>query len=207
MPIGLVVGGPLWLMLAGATEHAAAITSIWTMGLLLSATGGTIVGQQRQLVATMREAQAGLAAAAAADERQRIARDLHDVVGHSFSVVLLHLAGARHLLGVDPERAEAALREAEEVGRQSMNDLRASLSLLRSNDPGRAPVGGVAELPALAEVMRQAITQLFEKEGDETAAWHAMKMRGFYFLMGTFGAAEAIRLLWRKLEGGLGSVE
>ena len=33
-----------------------------------------------------------------------------------------------------------------------------------------------------AEVMRQAITQLFEKEGDETAAWHAMKMRGFYFM-------------------------
>jgi signal transduction histidine kinase len=156
VPIALVVGGPLWLMLAGATDHAAAITAIWTMGLLLSATGGTILGQQRQLLTSMREAQAGLAAAAAAEERQRIARDLHDVVGHSFSVVLLHLAGARHLLSVDPERAEAALREAEEVGRQSMNDLRASLALLRSNDPGLAPVGGVAELPALAEVMRQA---------------------------------------------------
>ncbi|MBK6648405.1 MAG: hypothetical protein IPG42_00995 [Betaproteobacteria bacterium] len=32
------------------------------------------------------------------------------------------------------------------------------------------------------EVMRRAVTQLFEKEGDEAAAWHAMKMRGFYFM-------------------------
>lgn len=92
--------------------------------MLLSATLGTIVDQQRRLIVTMREAQAQLATAAAADERRRIAHELHDLVGHSFSVVLLHLSGARHLMGTGPERAEAALRQAEQVGRKSMDDLR-----------------------------------------------------------------------------------
>lgn len=156
IPITLVVSGPLWLDLAGVTDRETAITAIWIMGLLLSATGGTIVGQQRQLVASMHDAQASLAAAAAADERQRIARDLHDMVGHSFSVVLLHLAGARHLMATDPTRAEAALRQAEDVGRESMNDLRASLALLRSNDVSHAPVGDLAALPGLVEGMRRA---------------------------------------------------
>jgi signal transduction histidine kinase len=156
VPVALVVAGPLLLAISGTTNYAGSITAIWMMGLLLSATGGTIVGQQRRLVTTMREAQVTLAAAAAADERHRIAGEVHDLVGHSFSVVLLHLAGARHLMGTDPQRAEDALRLAEEVGRQSMNDLRASLALLRSGDRSDAPVDGLEGLPRLVDGMRQA---------------------------------------------------
>lgn len=167
VPIGLVIGGPLWLGITGAVDFTGALIGIWTMGLLLSATLGTIVGQQRRLIATMREAQANLAAAAAADERHRIARDLHDVVGHSFSVVLLHLAGARHLMGTDHARAEAALRQAEEVGRRSMDDLRASLALLRSTDGTREPVGDLAALTALVDGMRDAgLDVSFSSTGD-----------------------------------------
>ncbi len=167
IPIGLVVGGPLWLGLTGAVDLNGALIGIWTMGLLLSATLGTIVGQQRRLIATMREAHANLAAAAAADERHRIARDLHDIVGHSFSVVMLHLAGARHLMGTDPARAEAALRQAEEVGRRSMDDLRASLALLRSTDDARKPVGDLAALTGLVDGMREAGLDVnFSSTGD-----------------------------------------
>ncbi len=156
IPVALVIAGPLLLAITGATHHEGSITAIWMMGLLLSATGGTIVGQQRRLVATMREAQATLAAAAAADERHRIAGEVHDLVGHSFSVVLLHLAGARHLMGTDQRRAEEALRLAEDVGRQSMNDLRASLALLRSGDRSTAPVDGLDALPRLVDGMHRA---------------------------------------------------
>lgn len=156
VPVALVVVGPLLLAVVGATGYPGSITAIWIMGLLLSATGGTIVGQQRRLVATMREAQATLAAAAAADERHKIAGEVHDLVGHSFSVVLLHLAGARHLMGTDPARAEDALRLAEDVGRQSMNDLRASLALLRSGEHSNAPVDGLDALPRLVDGMRNA---------------------------------------------------
>lgn len=156
IPIALVVGGPLWLRLSGTVDDDGNIFGIWMMGLLLSATLGTVVGQQRRLILTMREAQANLATAAAAEERHRIARDLHDIVGHSFSVVLLHLAGARHLMSTDHDRAEAALRQAEDVGRRSMNDLRASLALLRTADDSHAPTGGVEALPGLVDGMRQA---------------------------------------------------
>jgi signal transduction histidine kinase len=156
VPIAFVVGGPLWLRLTGTVEYDGAIFGIWTMGLLLSATLGTIVGQQRRLITTMREAQANLATAAAADERHRIARDLHDIVGHSFSVVLLHLAGARHVMRTDPAGAEAALRQAEDVGRRGMDDLRASLALLRSTDDSYTPVGDLGALHGLVDGMRQA---------------------------------------------------
>ncbi|MFN3215151.1 MAG: sensor histidine kinase [Acidimicrobiales bacterium] len=167
IPVGLVVGGPLWLALTGTVDSESAIVGIWMMGLLLSATLGTIVGQQRRLIVTMRDAQVSLAAAAAADERHRIARDLHDIVGHSFSVVLLHLAGARHLMNTDHARAEAALRQAEEVGRQSMNDLRASLALLRTADDAYRPVGDLTGLHELVDGMRQAgLDVTFSSTGD-----------------------------------------
>ena len=167
VPIALVMGGPLALGVSGAVDLNRAIIAIWTMGLLLSATLGTIVGQQRRLIVTMREAQSNLAAAAAADERHRIARDLHDVVGHSFSVVLLHLAGARHLMNTDPARAEAALRQAEDVGRRSMDDLRASLALLRSTADPHRPVGDLTALTGLVDGMRQAgLDVIFSSTGD-----------------------------------------
>lgn len=167
VPIGAVIAGPLILRLAGLNDNEAAIVAIWTMGLLLSATGGTIAGQQRRLIATLREAQTNLAAAAAAEERQHIARDLHDIVGHSFSVVLLHLAGARHLMATDPVAAEAALRQAEEVGRRSMDDLRASLALLRTNDDSYSPTGDLSALPALVDGMRTAgLDVMFSATGD-----------------------------------------
>lgn len=170
IPIAAVVGGPLWLHLTGAVGTADTVVAIWTMGLLLSATGGTIVGQQRRLIGTMRDAQANLAAAAAADERNRIARDLHDVVGHSFSVVLLHLAGARHLMSTDPDRAETALRQAEEVGRRSMDDLRASLALLRSSGDAHRPVGDLYALGGLVDGLREAgLDVRFSSAGDLAA--------------------------------------
>jgi signal transduction histidine kinase len=167
VPIVVVVGGPLWLWLAGAVDGQYGIFGIWTMGLVLSATLGTIVGEQRRLIVAMREAQAQLATAAAADERRRIARELHDLVGHSFSVVLLHLSGARHLMGTDPERAEAALRQAEEVGRKSMDDLRASLALLGSASDSYEPVGDLAALGGLVDGMRRAgLDATYSVEGE-----------------------------------------
>lgn len=167
VPIALMICGPLLLRLAGAVDNADSIVAIWMMGLLLSATFGTVAGQQRRLIVSMREAQANLAAAAAADERHRIGRDLHDMVGHSFSVVLLHLAGARHLMGTDPERAEAALRQAEDVGRRSMDDLRGSLALLRSADDSYTPVGDLGSLAGLVDGMRTAgLDVTFSASGD-----------------------------------------
>jgi signal transduction histidine kinase len=66
------------------------------------------------------------------DERLRIARELHDIVAHAVSVMVLQVAGARAILISDPHRAEAALDTVQDVGVQSMNELRRLLGLLRS---------------------------------------------------------------------------
>jgi signal transduction histidine kinase len=72
---------------------------------------------------------------AALDERQRIARDVHDVLGHSITIVMLQLNAARHLLRRDPGEADAALADAERIGRDSLNQVRRSVGLLRAADP------------------------------------------------------------------------
>jgi signal transduction histidine kinase len=86
-------------------------------------------------------------------ERTRIARELHDVVAHSVSVMVIQAAAARRSLASSPESAEAALVNIEDTGRQTMNELRGILGVLRKDvdDDARAPQPTLAELPAFAD--------------------------------------------------------
>jgi signal transduction histidine kinase len=83
---------------------------------------------------------------AVAEERSRIARELHDVVAHSVSVMVVQSSAARRLLERDdPERAAAALSLVEQMGRQSLVEMRRLLGLPR----GRDEVADLAPLPSL----------------------------------------------------------
>jgi signal transduction histidine kinase len=100
-----------------------------------------------------RDQQAAIAAAA---ERTRIARDLHDIVSHSLSVVIT-LADAAAVVGrADPARGAEAMTDASEVARQALADLRAMLGVLRTDEPagGLAPQPGLGDLGALVERIR-----------------------------------------------------
>ena len=68
------------------------------------------------------------------DERVRIARELHDVVAHHVSVMGVQAAGARRVLGSDPQRAADALSSVEESGRQAVSELQRLVGFLRQND-------------------------------------------------------------------------
>ncbi len=80
-------------------------------------------------------------------ERARLARELHDVVAHSVSVMTVQAAGARRQLAADPQRAERAMRVVEETGRQAMVELRRILGVLRDDDAAE-----IAPQPRLADL-------------------------------------------------------
>lgn len=102
-----------------------------------------------------RHAQAKIAAAA---ERARIARELHDIVAHHVSVMVVQADGARYALRTDPGRAETALTAISTTGRQALNEMRRLLGVLRSagERSGLAPVPGLGELRELLDQARAA---------------------------------------------------
>jgi signal transduction histidine kinase len=88
---------------------------------------------------------------AALDERQRIARDVHDVLGHSLTIVMLQLTAARHLLLRDPDEADAALADAERIGRESLNQVRRTVGMLRAGEPA-SQLDGAGPSPMLEDL-------------------------------------------------------
>lgn len=126
------VGSPFLVWIFGEHNWNHGIGAwIWFGGLLIGWGFGHVVGQQWALIAELERTRTRLAETAVAEDRQRIAGDLHDLVGHSFSVVLLHLSGARMVLDSSPTDAAEALRQAEAVGRSGMDELRQALMLMR----------------------------------------------------------------------------
>jgi two-component system, NarL family, sensor histidine kinase DesK len=83
------------------------------------------------LVNKLRETRAELARMAVADERLRIARDLHDLLGHSLSLITLKAELAGRLLDADPERAAREVADLERVARRSLGEVRAAVTSYR----------------------------------------------------------------------------
>jgi len=108
---------------------------------------------QAQLLVKQQEMQADLAEHAAADERRRIAREVHDVIAHSLSVTMLHVTGARRALQQDGDidDAVAGLVDAERLGRQAMADIRRTVGLLETGPTKMAPEPGIADIPNLVD--------------------------------------------------------
>jgi len=98
------------------------------------------------------------ARAAVAEERARIARELHDVIAHSVSVMTVQAGAARLLLDEEPARARAPLLSVEETGRQALAEMRRLLGILRhdGSEPALAPQPGIADLGGLVEQARSA---------------------------------------------------
>jgi signal transduction histidine kinase len=104
-----------------------------------------------------RDAHAQIAAAA---ERARIARELHDVVAHNVSVMVVQADGAAYALGTDPVRTRQALAAISATGRQALTEMRALLGVLRRGDDGGlavlAPLPGLGQLDELLGQARAA---------------------------------------------------
>jgi signal transduction histidine kinase len=129
---------------------------IWLLGIAFPWFLGRAAVRQAQLATQLDATRRELARQAMLAERRRIARDVHDFVGHGLAAVMLQVTSARHVLRRDPDAAEEALRSAEEVGRRSMRELRRTVALLRSEDDAGVapPVPSAEEIPALVDHAR-----------------------------------------------------
>lgn len=147
VPIGWQIGSPY--------SHVGA----WILGMLMAFLSGAALRAQQLTVARLEAAQAELASRAVADERRRIAREVHDLAAHSMAVTMLHLTGARLALA-DGEIAEAegALAAAERLGRSSLDEIRRAVGVLAEPEDAvaRTPEPGADDLGRLVEDYRRA---------------------------------------------------
>jgi signal transduction histidine kinase len=127
----------------------------WSWGALARARGARRVAERRQAVL---------------EERARIARDLHDVLSHTVSVMVVQAAAADDVWESSPEKAREALRRTEEAGRQALAELRGFLRTVREDgDDAAAPQPTLDDVERLAATMGDSglrVTLRREGEGD-----------------------------------------
>lgn len=131
--------------------------SPWVMAYGFLFVLGRAMHRQHELMAQLRTAQAVLAEQAVAEERRRIARELHDLAGHTLAAMLLHVTGARHVLQRDAADAARALADAEAVGRDGLAQIRATVGALRTTERGTDPaLAAGTDLATLIDEYRRA---------------------------------------------------
>src|ERR671932_79093 len=143
------VGNYLWPL--------ALFAAVWAAGFFLASRSQQIAEAAARAEAAER-AREEEARAAVAEERARIARELHDVVGHSVSVMTVQAAAARRLLKPDQERERAALLVVEQTGREALAEMRRLVGVLRRPEeaPALAPQPSLEHLDRLVEQGRDS---------------------------------------------------
>jgi len=140
----------------------------WVIGQLVQRQRSSARGE-RDRADRLEQEQADRLREAAAAERARIARELHDVVAHSLSVIVVQAAAERRALGPDQDATNQVLGSIEVTGRQAMIELRRMLGLLRKtpDDVILSPQPGLSDLPGLvAEVEAAGIDVEVGQQGD-----------------------------------------
>jgi signal transduction histidine kinase len=126
---------------------------------------GVAVARRRRREATLERHAARLdadreraAAAAVTEERARIARELHDLVAHAVSTMVVQAQGGARMVRVEPDEAEDAFVAIERTGRRALTEMRRLLGMLRAADEraALAPQPGVEQLSALVDGVRSA---------------------------------------------------
>ena len=143
----------------GGTDYGfwVAVGIFWVMGLLFRQRLLRVAELQAHADRLQLE-QAEKARWAVVEERSRIARELHDVIAHSVSVMVVQAGAARHTLDSADGEMREALRAIETAGREALAELRRLLGILRRPDdePALAPVPGLARVALLIEQVREA---------------------------------------------------
>jgi signal transduction histidine kinase len=164
--VGAVVAASALQLALEQTDELGISVLLLAFGIALCWTLGEFVGARRaydvevearlHLLETERDQAARIAVA---EERGRIARELHDVVAHAVSVMVVQADGASYAIQSNPELAQRALQTISETGRGALGELRRLLDVLRSDDADgepRVPQPDAHALAELADRMRAA---------------------------------------------------
>ena len=159
-------GADTWLRARYPIPTILAAAGAWLVGLVvrkqLDARAEHIaaLAERAELLAAKQEESERRATLA---ERLRIARELHDIVAHHLSVVVIQAQGAQRIADKDPARATAAMADVERTGRTALEEMRRLLGLLRTGEAAAAmpdgayvPPLGLADVDDLAERLRRA---------------------------------------------------
>lgn len=150
--------------LAPTEDDVSVGVILTTLAMLQFAwTAGDMIRNRRtriqQLEAEMADAEAEQSRtteAAVTEERNRIARELHDVVAHAMSVMIVQAEGARRLVGKDDDAVVEALRAIESTGRTNLNDIRGIVGVLRVDGTPYAPTPDLSSIDELIDQCRDA---------------------------------------------------
>jgi signal transduction histidine kinase len=148
-------------------SNALVIGAAWLLGHFVG--GRRSYTAQLEQAAELERARAEQARRAVAEERLRLARELHDVVAHSISVIAVQSGVGAHVAKTQPEEAAKALAAIEATSRAALTELRRLLGVLRQDDEPEgslAPVPGLADLEGLlAEVAKAGLAVRLQVEG------------------------------------------
>jgi signal transduction histidine kinase len=157
----------------------AVLFAFWTVGALMR--------QSRARADAMAERASRLAteqrlslAVAQAQERARIARELHDVVAHSVSLMVVQAGAARQVVERTPDRAIGALEAVGETGRRAMQELRTILGVLGDSGGDRDPQPTLADVGAIVETIKEAgLPVSLEVRGTARFLTAALELAGY----------------------------
>ena len=181
--IALVLVVPLagireWRNPENVTAAATADALAWDLLIVASWLLGAYLRTRRLYVAELaaravraEQEREDRAAAAAAEERSRIAREMHDILAHSVSVMVVQAEAAEEMLDHDPDRARQPLQKVQRTGREALVELRRALGTLRV-PPGAVPPPqpGLDVVPSLvAEVEAAGLPVVVTIEGERPA--------------------------------------
>jgi signal transduction histidine kinase len=155
----------------GGAGFLLMLVTAWVLGEFIRARRAYLAEVEQRAALADSERQA-LARAAAADERTRIARELHDVLAHSVSVIVVNAEGAKLIRHTDPEAVDRTLDVISRTGRAALGELRRLLEVLHA-EPVRRPQPSLDDLEQLvsrAGAGRPAIALRVLGTGDELPA-------------------------------------
>jgi signal transduction histidine kinase len=176
LPLFLLFGGyfvavarPWWEVLACTAAAVGCFGLLWwadgapygvrdALMSILALAITLVLGRTGRLRVDLAEARAQAAEEVArrrsTEERLRIARELHDIIGHSLGTIAVQAGVGRHLMANEPEKAAEALDSIARVSRSSLDEVRAVVAALREDEADYHPTPGLADLPDLVETVR-----------------------------------------------------